>query len=136
MMQWKGRISAGRTLAQPVISLDLFPTALAVAGVPLPPNLALDGVNLLPLVTGSSAGEAPHASLFWRYGNAIALRRGDWKLVRQPAGPKAATAAFELYNLANDRTESRNLASAEPDKTRALQTELEKMNAEMKPPLW
>jgi arylsulfatase B len=135
MMQWKGRIPEGRTLHQPVISLDLLPTALAATGIACPANLSIDGVDLLPLVTGKS-GSAPHASLFWRYGKAIALRRGDWKVVRQPVGPNAATAGFELYNLAEDRSETRDLASVEPSRLRELQTELERMNGQMKEPLW
>jgi len=135
MMQWKGKIPAGRTLQQPVISLDLLPTALAAAGIAQPSNLAIDGVDLLPLVTGKSQNP-PHASLFWRYGNAIALRRGDWKVIRQPAGPKAPPASFELYSLRNDRSEAHNLAAAEPGRLRDLQAELERFNAEMKAPLW
>jgi arylsulfatase A-like enzyme len=133
MMQWKGRITGGQTLRQPVISLDILPTALSAAGVPLPGGLTLDGVDLLPRVTGAT-DRAPHESLFWRYNNAIALRRGDWKLVRQPVGSN--TAEFELYNLTADVGEKRNLAAVEPAIASELHAELDRLNAQMKPPLW
>jgi arylsulfatase B len=133
MMRWEGRIPAGRTLHQPVISLDLLPMALAVAGAPAPSGL--DGVDLLPLAAGSS-DRSPHASLFWRYNNALALRRGDWKLVRQPAGPRAQEASFELYNLADDIGEKRNLAEAEPARAAAMLAELDRLNGQMREPLW
>jgi arylsulfatase A-like enzyme len=134
MAQWKGRIPAGRTLHQLVISLDILPTALAAAGAQ-PATQKLDGVNLLPLLTGAT-DRAPHDVLFWRYDKAIALRRGDWKLVRQPTGPKAPQPAFELYNLAADLTESRDLAAAEPARAAAMRLELDGLNAQMVPPLW
>jgi arylsulfatase B len=135
MMQWKGRIEPGRTVDHPVISLDILPTALAAAGIERPSALQIDGVDLLPLVTGAT-DRPPHATLFWRYGNAIALRQGDWKLVRQPAGPTAKKADFELYDLTRDVAETRNLASAEPARATDMRAELDRLNAQMKAPLW
>jgi len=95
----------------------------------------MDGVNLLPLLTGAS-DRAPHDTLFWRYDRAIALRRGDWKLVRQPARASAPEPAFELYNLASDLAETRDLAAAEPARVTALRAELDGLNAQMVAPLW
>ncbi|MCX6632144.1 MAG: sulfatase-like hydrolase/transferase, partial [Candidatus Solibacter sp.] len=135
MMLWKGRIPAGRTLHQPVISLDILPTALAAAGAPAPASARTDGADLLPLATGAT-NSPPHDSLFWRYGNAIALRRGNWKLVRQPAGPAAPPGPYELYNLADDVAETRNLAAAEPALAAELRAELDRMNGQMRDPLW
>jgi len=135
MMQWKGRIPAGRTLHQPVISLDIFPTALAAAGVSAPAKLQLDGVDLLPLATGAT-DRAPHQSLFWRYDKAIALRRGKWKLVRQPAGPRAPEPAFELYDLEKDLAEKNNLVLSEPAIVADLRAELMALDSQMKKPLW
>lgn len=134
-IQWKGRIPAGRTLDQPVIALDLFPTALAAAGVPPPTGRRLDGVDLLPLLSGRSA-DAPHESLFWRYGNAIAIRRGPWKLVRQPSPPTAKDAPFGLYHLGDDISESRDLSASLPDLAASLRAEMERWETEMAQPLW
>ncbi len=134
-MQWKGQIAGGRTLHQPVIALDIMPTALAAAGVPIAAGVKPDGVNLLPLLRGSDE-RVPHQDLFWRYDNAVALRQGDWKLVRQPAGPRATPGAFELYNLVVDIAETRNLAATEPARAAAMLARLESINGEMKAPLW
>lgn len=59
MMQWKGRISGGLTVRQPVTSLDIHPTAVAAAGKTVSPDWKLDGVNLLPHLTGGTASQPP-----------------------------------------------------------------------------
>jgi len=126
-MQWKGRIPAGKTVTHPVISLDLLPTALAAAGAPVPSGR--DGVNLLPVVTGQSAAP-PHELLFWRYGLNIAVRKGKWKVVRQ------APTEFQLFDLDADPSETRDLTAAQPATAAGLRKELERLNAQMAPPLW
>ena len=136
MVQWKDTIPPGRVVKQPVISLDIFPTALAAAGLGRAEKSRslLDGVDLLPLLRGASAAPV-HQVLFWRYSPSIAMRKGDWKLVRQTT-PKAPAAEFELYNLADDSAETRNLASQHPDLVRGLRAELERINAEMAAAAW
>jgi arylsulfatase A-like enzyme len=108
LVQWKGRLPRGMVYAQPVSSLDVVPTALAAAGAEQSAEMKLDGVNLAPFVGAGNAGE-PHAQLFWRMGPRRAMRRGPWKLVDNAAG------AFELYNLAEDIAEQRNLAQDKAD---------------------
>src|SRR5207244_13565356 len=76
MMQWKGKIPAGKVDERPVIQIDIHPTALAAAGAEAPAEAKFDGVNLLPYVTGEKSG-APHEALYWRFGQQIALRAGD-----------------------------------------------------------
>eukprot|EP01036_Dinobryon_divergens_P054771 gene54771-73185_t len=81
LVSWPARIPAGRTYSQPIISLDILPTALAAAGTTRDAKLAaLDGVDLLPFLTGKNTA-APHARLFWRMdgGEAFAVREGNWK---------------------------------------------------------
>lgn len=83
LMRWPGRIAPGQVISEPVIGLDILPTALAAAGVAAPTNRLLDGVNLLPLLTGQT-NALPRDTLFWRMrGRTLAqsaARRGDWKL--------------------------------------------------------
>jgi len=91
-VQWKGRIPAGRVDDRPVIQLDILPTALAAAGVAARPEWKLDGVNLLPFLSGEKSG-APHEALYWRFGQQIAVRKGDWKLVKGAGSPGVAGGA-------------------------------------------
>src|SRR5262249_52172807 len=123
-VQWKGHLPAGRSYGQPVIQLDIHPTALALAGVTLPGSAKpLDGVNLLPHLEGKKTG-APHEVLYWRFGPQMAIRMGDWKLVRHNDAPNQT----ELYNLAQDIGESHNLAAEQPEKFKALQAAWDKWN--------
>ena len=101
MVQWKGHLPAGKVDDRPIISLDILPTVLAAAGVPAPADAKLDGLNLLPYLTGENTG-APHEALFWRYGGKRAVRMGDWKITDDGDGPK-------LYNLAKDIAEKHDL---------------------------
>ncbi len=107
LISWPSRIAAG-TWTEPVISLDVLPTVLAAGQAPLPPDRVLDGVNLLPYLTGQRK-DPPHDRLFWRSqgpsGN-HAMREGKWKLVK--LGDKES----ELYDLSNDVSESNNIASS------------------------
>ena len=142
MMQWKGHIPPGQVDDRPVIQLDIHPTALAAAGIDIKPEWKLDGVNLLPYVTGEQK-QAPHDFLYWRFGQQIALRKGDWKLVKaagagadlRKAG-KADTEGAQLYNLAQDLGEKTNLADQNPEKVKELAGLWNTMNAGMIDPSW
>ncbi|HTM47132.1 MAG TPA: sulfatase [Bryobacteraceae bacterium] len=132
MMQWKSRIKGGRTMDQPVISCDLLPTILAAAGVSAPAGL--DGVNLLPLLRGETQAP-PHQTLFWRMGGGRALRKGNWKIVRQPQrGGKEP--AIELFDLAADMSETKDLAASNPEKLAELTAAWARIDREMVPALW
>jgi arylsulfatase A-like enzyme len=136
LVQWKGRIPAGRVDDRPVIQLDLHPTALAAAGVAIKPEWKLDGVDLLPYLTGKNSG-APHEALYWRFGQQVAIRSGDWKLVKGAGSPgiaaaetrgKASLDGAELYNLAKDIGEKTNLAAQQPGKVKELSAAWNKWN--------
>lgn len=132
MVQWKNRLRPGQVRHEPVISLDVFATAAAAAGART--GRTLDGVDLVPYLSGAKS-TAPHETLFWRYGQNAALRRGNWKLVRQ--GERNAPAAgFQLYDLSNDIGETVNLAAGRPEALRDLTAAWEEINGQMVPPLW
>jgi hypothetical protein len=97
----------------PVSSLDLLPTALAVAGAEPLPDISLEGVNLLPYRTGKTK-DAPHDVLYWRWQDKCAVRQGDWKWVRVTNNPE------ELYNLATDPHEKTNCAAGHPEELKKL----------------
>jgi len=128
LIQWKGRLPAGKTDDRPIISLDILPTALAAAGAPVANGDQLDGVNLLPYLTGHTVG-APHEALFWRYGNQRAVRKDDWKLLQ--IGNRV-----RLYNLVQDIGEDKDLAAREPEKVQELEAAYAEWNAKNIRPMW
>ncbi len=138
MAQWKGRLPAGAVYDQPVISLDIVATSLHAGGVELPAPPAIDGVDLVPYFSGSNT-TAPHKSLYWRFGKQMAIRSGDWKLVRPSMSPgeylEIATTPM-LFNLRDDVGEQTDLAAAQPDKVRELQADWNEWNAELMAPRW
>ncbi len=130
MAQWKGRIPAGRVSREPVIQLDVLPTALAAAGANVDPAWQLDGVNLLPLLEGKVANLEPR-NLYFRFGVQYAVRQGDWKLVKASAAMPPM-----LVNLANDRGEQTDLTTKHPEREQALQAAYNRWSASMQPPRW
>jgi arylsulfatase A-like enzyme len=127
--RWPGKLPGGTVYDKPVISLDFLPTALAAAGTTVSKEVALDGVNLLPYLKGENSG-APHDSLFWRFGRQMAVRSGDWKLVRSREQPT------QLFNLAKDIGEKTDLATSEPEVAKRLQAAFEEWDSKNVAPLW
>src|SRR5262249_12653920 len=108
LMQWPGVIPPATTFSAPVAHVDVFATAAGAAGAPLPSDRVMDGVNLIPFVTGQKEGR-PHDSLFWRSGPYRTVLAGDWKLQVAEHPDKRW-----LFNLSQDPTERHNLADADP----------------------
>lgn len=123
---WKGRLSPGE-YAEPVSSLDLFPTICAAAGLK---TAKIDGVNLLPFLTGKAKG-TPHERLFWRTGGGVlyAVREGKWKLVVRDSQP-------ELYDLTSDIGEQKDLAAREPAIVARLDAARKAWDRQLIAPLW
>jgi arylsulfatase A-like enzyme len=115
LAQWKAKLPAGKVYDFPVMNLDVMPTAVTAAGGKVDPSWQLDGVDLVPFVTGANKSR-PHETMYWRYGPQWAVRHGDFKLVVSRGG----SGQPELYNLATDLAESKDLASAQPDKVKQL----------------
>jgi len=131
-MQWPGVIPAGKTYDFPVISLDIFPTAMAAAGVAKSPGKPLDGVNLLPFLRGKKS-DRPHQTLYWKNGTAWAVRDGDLKLV---VGDRKTPAAPALFDLSKDISETTDLASQRPEDVKRLQSLYDAWAAKVKPTPW
>lgn len=130
--RWPGAIPAGVVNESTVVAaVDFFPTLCTLAGVQAPAGVKFDGEDLSAVFRGSSA--ARRGALYWEYGREpaipaekglrlfpypkepdatspnVAIREGTWKLLINADGTNA-----ELYNLARDRNEARNLAASEP----------------------
>jgi arylsulfatase A-like enzyme len=129
-IQWKGVLLAGKTYDNPIIQLDILPTALAASGARIDPSWKLDGVDLKPYLTGERT-DKPHETLYWRFGDQWAVRHGDWKLLVGRAG----TGRPELYHLSEDIGENTNLAARDPEKLKELQGIYDRWNAEQAPPI-
>ena len=127
--QWKGTFPAGKTYENPVMNLDVLPTILTAAGAKVETAWKLDGVDLTPFVTGKNV-ERPHQNMFWRFGEQWGVRSGDWKLVVSKGG----SGNPELYNLANDVGESKDLALKESAKVSELQKLYDAWSAEQAEP--
>jgi len=134
LVQWKGRIPAGKTYDLPVMNIDVMPTVMAAAGRPVGGSDKnggkIDGVDLLPFLTGAAAGR-PHETMFWRCGPQWAARKGDWKLVVSKGG----SGRPELYDLAADPFEKKDLAGSEPARVADLQAAYDAWNVEQAKPL-
>lgn len=128
VVSWPGKIPAGKDYAQPVSSLDVFATALSLAGAAMPTDRKYDSVNLLPFLTGEKSG-SPHDQLFWRTSiNQLAIRDGDQKLVREREQPA------QLFDLAKDLIESNDLAAANADGAKKLGESLDAWSKDLPPP--
>lgn len=106
-VRWTGTLPAGIDYDFPVISLDIMGTIAAVAGAPIPEDRPLDGVNLIPHLTGVNPNP-PHSELFWRKHLQMsrAVRSGVLKLVDDDGSSER----MELYDLLEDIGEKNILA--------------------------
>lgn len=127
--QWKEKYPAGKVYDLPVMNLDVLPTAVTAAGGKVEASWNLDGVDLTPYVTGANKAR-PHETMYWRYGPQWAIRHGDYKLVVSRGGSDKP----ELYNLANDVSESKDLAASQPDKAKQLLALYQTWSAEQAEP--
>lgn len=125
IVTWPGTIPAGKTYEQPVISLDVAATAAALAG--LPPVPELDGVNIIPHLTGKVT-TPPHEKLFWRFWNQTAIRKGRWKYLQ------AGGALKYLFDLESPEHEKKNLIKEKPGIATELQADLQAWAKEQKTP--
>ena len=138
MVQWKGTLPAGKTDDRPVIQLDIYPTALAAAGVTVQPEWKLDGVNLLPYLRGERNG-APHELAllaFWTAGGdpqgqlEIGQGRGQRWRSGHRTSHEGRHASAELYDLGKDLGEKTNLAEQETAKVQELAGDWDRWNRE------
>ena len=129
-MVWSmpGRLPKATVEERPVLSLDIAATACDLAGIERPATF--DGTSIFDWINKSST-DSPHLTIYWRMpGGKMALRSKNWKIVR----PKRQ-ANIELYHLAGDPSESRNLANEEPAKLSELIQQFKAMNSQMADPI-
>lgn len=139
VMKWPTHIPAGKLFAGLTSSMDLAATFLAAAGVPFPVEHPLDGVNLLPMLSGENVG-SPHDELFWEcrwYPKPdCAARVGKWKIVQLETGPEGPIASkWLLFDLNEDPGEQCDLSGQYPDRVREMDKKFRVWRNQMAPPL-
>lgn len=127
IVSWPNEFKGSRTIDTPVISFDILPTVLDATEC-LPVQSDFDGKSLLPLLTGLTT--LHHETLYWSKGkeDEWAVRRGDWKL-HQKRG------SIELVNLADDPSETENLAADHPEKVEELSNAFDRWITPMADPI-
>lgn len=129
IVRWPGVVPPQSVCHTPTTSPDWYPTLLEAAGLPLMPQQHVDGVTLMPLLTGgdAQAGRLARDAIYWHYPHysnqgdtpACSVRQGDYKLIEY-----FEDWHVELYNLRRDRAEKHNLAAAEPARADELRRRL------------
>ncbi len=142
IFRWSGTIAAGGTCDEPIASVDIHPTFLALAGGKPPPDQVLDGADITPLLRGD-AGAFRRDALYWHFPGYLgsganqwrttpvsAIRRGEWKLLEF-----LEDGHLELYNVIADVGQTNNLAAAKPDLAKELHAKLQAWRTEIKAPM-
>lgn len=121
IMRWPGTIPAGKVCSELAGTIDLLPTLALLAGTKAPSDRVIDGKDIGPLLSGQRGAKTPHEAFYYYRssdGSLGAIRSGEWKLhlkAETPAGLKGTSGKLELYNLAQDISEKKNLAAEKPD---------------------
>ncbi|TRX57996.1 sulfatase-like hydrolase/transferase [Thalassomonas sp. M1454] len=126
---WPAKLNKSYIYQNPISLLDLLPTFYAAADGDLSKVTNLDGVNLLPYITGEIE-ERPHPVLFWKKDVRGTIRVGDWKLMRFPDRPA------KLYYLPDDLKEQHDLSAQEPERVQAMFKQLFEWESTLERPRW
>ncbi len=117
VVRWPGKIMPGSTSDHLCYFPDVMPTVAEITGAEAPADL--DGISILPELFGATTSgrkQRQHVFLYWEIGGWTAIRQGNWRAVHPPKGE------WELYDLASDPSESRDLAQQKPDVLAKLKT--------------
>lgn len=152
LANWKGRIAPGTVVNVALHIVDIYPTLLKLAGARLEQPLAIDGIDVCDVIAGGKP--SPHEEILLNVTpNGGAIRRGDWKLVVNGRGAtnaddaettpdrpnrgrrrKARSEEIELFNLADDPSEVKSLATDKPELVQELERRLDIYAEQAAPP--
>ena len=126
IIKWPTHTKPGSVSSEPVISMDFYPTILAATGLEPRPHQCVDGVNLVPVLTGQ--GSIDRDAIYWHYPHynqhpqsfpSGVIRSGDWKLIES-----FESGELSLYNLADDMGETNDLSANQSAKVDELHSKL------------
>lgn len=129
IVSWPNQFKGGRKIDTPVISFDILPTVMDALDLSPPEAKHFDGKSILPLIEGKT--DSHHDVLFWDTASpkaGWAVRKGDWKIRGDAKG-------LELYNLASDTSEAKDLAKKQPERAKAMEALYTAWRSEMAPPV-
>lgn len=125
IVRWPGEVEAGSTSNVPVTSVDYFPTFAEIAGIDVPRDREIDGESIVPVL--KQRGGVERDAIYWHFphyrgnlGPYSIVRLGNWKLLKRYAENQS-----ELYNLADDPSETTDLAESMPRKVQELDARLQ-----------
>ena len=131
LANWPGKIKAGSTVDGLIHAVDLYPTLADLAGASTEKCKPLDGVNVWSVISEGKA--SPRNELVYNIEPfRAAIRQGDWKLIWRTLIPTTV----DLYNLADDPSETKNLASEHPEKVTEIQKRLNELGKDSAKPLF
>ncbi len=125
IISWRGKLAQGETYTEPVSTLDIYPTLCSAARVKVPDDTHLDGVDLMPFLTGGY-DNAPHKALFWFANRMGAVRMGKWKLLIDDD-------YHYLFDLESDMGEKKSVMKENPEVTHSLLKEYFNFRNQMPP---
>ena len=145
IISWPGQMGQGQVVETPVSGIDLFPTILEIAGIPVPKDHILDGESLLPLLNGNK--NLNQRAIYWHFPAYLqasdhnktgrwratpwsAIRYGHFKLIEFFEDDH-----LELYDLNNDIGEKKNLTFIMPEKAEELYDRLNQWRISIKAPI-
>ena len=152
LLRWPGKIKPGTVSSEPVCGVDVLPTLCELAGIEAPTDRKIDGTSIVPLFEGKKF--LRKTPLYWHYIRAsstvkVAMRKGDWKIVARidheslkpnasiteeeiTLNKSAELTGFELYNLADDESETTDMQEKEPSRFELMKSELLSMYHEVR----
>jgi arylsulfatase A-like enzyme len=128
LVRWQAALPQGDVHSGPMSALDIYPTVCAAAGIQIPWNMHMDGVNRMPHFQGD-VEDISDEDFFWMSHHRGALRQGDWKIVVDNAPQSSA----RLYHIGDDPEESENLAAVESSRTAAMLSQWNEYASRMPP---
>jgi arylsulfatase A-like enzyme len=143
IFRWPGKIMSGTTSGEPILSVDLYPTFLEIAGAVAPANYPLDGTSFLKVLMSDGKGTLQRDAIYWHFPGYLgagadswrttpggAIRSGDWKLIEYFEDNR-----LELYNLKTDLSQTNNLGAKMREKAEELHQKLISWRQELHAPM-